>query len=287
MQRPGIFLGPWDWVIMRLMLEHASETVTELIGPDDPPPVEVVGEDASAPVVICCDHAGAAIPAAMGTLGLDTSDLDRHIAFDIGAAWVARRLAAALTATAVLASYSRLLIDCNRPLDDHTSIREISDRTVVPGNRGLDGAVQRARAETFFWPYHAVLGRVIGRWRAQGIAPIVIAVHSYTPAMNGTERPWQLGILSNRDRRIANPLLAALAALPDLVIGDNQPYSGLEPYGYTVETHAIPAGLANVLLEFRQDEIEDEAGAHLWADRVAAALGPILEDRSLCRPFEG
>ncbi len=200
---------------------------------------------------------------------------------------VARRLAAALTATAVLASYSRLLIDCNRPLDDHTSIREISDLTVVPGNRGLDGAVQRARAETFFWPYHAVLGRVIGRWRAQGIAPIVIAVHSYTPAMNGTERPWQLGILSNRDRRIANPLLAALAALPDLVIGDNQPYSGLEPYGYTVETHAIPAGLANVLLEFRQDEIEDEAGAHLWADRVAAALGPILEDRSLCRPFEG
>jgi predicted N-formylglutamate amidohydrolase len=258
-----------------------------LIGPDDPPPCSVVNEGGAASVVVCCDHASAAVPRSLGTLGLDASELDRHIAYDIGAAQVAVRLAARLDAPAVLAGYSRLVIDCNRTLDDHTSVRIISDGTVVPGNRHLAPEEIEARAEVFFRPYHRAIAEQVGRRRANGLVPVVLSVHSYTGEMNGIARPWQLGVLSGDDRRIADPLLAALAADPALCVGDNKPYSGRDLYGYTIETHALPAGLPNVLLEFRQDQVDSETKAHAWADRVADTLQPILRDPFLVGSFAG
>lgn len=264
-----------------------AASVNGLIGPDDPSPCSVVNEGGMAPVVVCCDHASAAVPKALGTLGLDAVEFDRHIAYDIGAAEVAARLAARFDAPAVLAGYSRLVIDCNRPLDDHTSVRIISDGTVVPGNRHLTPEEIEARADAFFHPYHRAIAAQVGRRRIDGILPVVLSVHSYTGEMNGVARPWQLGVLSGEDRRIADPLLAALQADPGLCVGDNKPYSGRGLFGYTIEAHALPDGLPHVLLEFRQDEVDSEAKAHAWADRVADALYPILDDPGLRRPFDG
>ena len=271
------------------MLENGTveTTVGGLIGSEDPSPVNVVNPDGKAPLVICCDHAARAVPAALGNLGLAPEDLERHIAVDIGAANVAVRLAECFDAPAVLAGYSRLVIDCNRPLDDHTSVRVISDGTVIPGNRRLSSRELDARADAFFWPYHRAIADAIASRREDGQCPAVLSVHSYTGEMNGSRRPWHLGVLSGWDRRIAEPLLEGLQCGGEWNVGDNQPYSGRELYGYTIETHALPVGLPNVLLEFRQDGIDTIAAAHAWADRVAAVLGPILKRPEILTPYEG
>ncbi len=271
------------------MLEN-STTATgseSLIGPDDSPPFELVNEGGKAQIVICSDHAAGAVPQALATLGLDPSEFNRHIALDIGAADVARRLAARFDAPAVLAGYSRLVIDCNRPLDDHTSVRVISDGTVIPGNRHLSSETLDARANAVFWPYHRAIAGAIATRRDGPRCPVVLSIHSYTGEMNGFRRPWQLGVLSGWDRRIADPLLAGLRENEDLSIGDNQPYSGRDLYGYTIETHALPVGLPNVLLEFRQDEVDTPESARSWADRIASILSPILERPEIHVPFAG
>ena len=243
-----------------------------LLLPGDPAPFTVVNPDGRANVVLVCDHGGDAVPGALGGLGLDPALLARHIAWDIGAAAVTRGLAARLGAPALLAGYSRLVIDLNRPLDDLTSIREISDGVVIPGNRRLSPADIEARVDAIYQPYHeAVAAAVAARPGAS-----LLSVHSFTPAMKGVARPWHIGVLYNADARIAAPLMAALARDPDLCVGDNKPYSGFDLFGKTIETHALPAGLPNVLLEFRQDLIDTQRGAAHWAGVVAEALSPIL-----------
>ena len=247
-----------------------------LIGPSDPPPFTVINPDGRANAVLVCDHGGRAVPGALIGLGLDPALLDRHIAWDIGAAAVTRALAARLDAPALLAGYSRLTIDLNRPVDDLTSVREISDGVVIPGNRGLSSADIDARIAGIFDPYHdAVAAAMAAR---PGAA--LISVHSFTPAMKNVARPWHIGVLYNSDARIATPLMAALARDLALCIGDNKPYSGFDLFGKTIETHALPAGLPNVLLEFRQDLIDNDHGAEHWAEIVAAALLPVLDGLS-------
>lgn len=278
-----------DSVIVRGMLENETfgTSNASLLSTEDPPPFESVNPSRKAQLVICCDHAAKAVPKSMGTLGLEASEFDRHIAVDIGAADVARRLAQRFDAPAILAGYSRLVIDYNRPLDDHTSVRVISDGTVIPGNRRLSPGDLDARANAFFWPYHRAIARAVSERREGERCPVLLSIHSYTGEMAGTERPWQLGVLSGWDRRIADPLLDELRRSGEYVIGDNEPYSGLDLYGYTIETHALPVGLPNVLLEFRQDEIDTLEKAHIWADRVADILRPILEMQTVHVPYQG
>jgi predicted N-formylglutamate amidohydrolase len=196
---------------------------------------------------------------------------------------VARRLAEKLDAPAVLARYSRLVIDLNRPLDDLTSIREISDGVVIPGNRRLTDGDIEARVEEIFRPYHDAVERTLAA-RPEPMPPIV-SIHSFTPVMKGFERPWHIGVLYNADERIAIPLIAALSAHDDVVVGDNLPYSGFDLFGNTIETHAMPQGRANILLEIRQDLIDTHHGAERWAALLAGVLRPILEEDALYRPF--
>ncbi|MDH3702706.1 MAG: N-formylglutamate amidohydrolase [Alphaproteobacteria bacterium] len=265
------------------MSSACSSTVipNPLLGPNDPPPVEIFNGDGAAPVLFICDHASAALPESLGLLGLQAADLTRHIAIDIGAAALTRRLAQHFDGRAVLAGYSRLVIDCNRITDDHTSIREISEHTVIPGNRNLSPADRERRIEALFRPYHAAVVGCIADYAARGITPAIVAVHSFTPVYRGLDRPWHVGILSNRDRRLADPLVAALSTDESLVVGDNQPYSGLAFAGYTIEIHAIAAGLPNVMIEIRQDLVATDAEVARWAGILQNALAPILEDPAL------
>lgn len=254
-----------------------------LIGPDDPPPVEIVNAEGRAPAVVICDHAARAIPRALGGLGVCDGELCRHIGWDIGAAAVSRALARRLDAPAVLAGYSRLVIDLNRQPGDPSSIPLVSDGTAVPGNADLSDAAVEERQEAIFWPYHHTITESLGRqWRHGGLAPALIAVHSFTPVMAGRARPWHVGVLWNHDPRMAVPALRELRRVGGLVVGDNEPYSGRD-IGYTVARHAEAAGLPHVAFEIRQDLIADDAGAARWAAILGAVLAGMIGDPALHR----
>ena len=265
------------------MSEILPSPSAPLLGPGDPSPVDLVRDGGSAAAVLICDHASAAVPASLRCLGLPDCELLRHIGWDIGAAAVARGLADRLDAPALLAGYSRLVIDLNRPPGDPTSIPAVSDGTAIPANRDLSDTAVQARIDDLFWPYHHAVTEAIGRqWRHSGKPPVLIAVHSFTPEMNGFRRPWHIGILWNHDPRLAVPLIRRLRARGDLEVGDNEPYSG-RSLAYTTERHAAAAGLPHVGLEIRQDLIGDAAGVARWVDILAETLTPILADPVLHR----
>ena len=252
-----------------------------LLGPGDPSPVEFCNQHGRTAALLLCDHASAAIPAALGDLGLDAGQRRLHIAWDIGAADVTRRLAAGLDVAAILSGYSRLVIDCNRRLDDPTSIPQESDGIIVPDNRGLTKAMRAQRAESCFWPYQQAIAAWIEARRAAGDLPIVVSMHSFTPVMDGFERPWHIGILANRDRRVARLLLDALRRDPALTVGDNEPYDGRHGRGYGMMVHGEETGLPFALIEMRQDLIDTHHGAEAWAGKLAPILSKIFADATL------
>ena len=253
----------------------------ELLAADEPAAYELFAGDADTRVIIVCDHATNRIPKALGELGLDEQHLRDHIAWDIGAAAVTRRLQSRFGATAVLGNYSRLVVDLNRSMSDRSAIPPISDGTLVPGNLGLDAAARAARARALFEPYHAVIDQYIAAKLDAGIVPVFFGVHSFTPRFHGTQRPWHAGILWDRDPRLALPMLASLRREAGLFIGDNEPYSGRLRYGYSVEVHATEVGLANVLIEMREDQVAGAEEQQRTADLLAHLLAPILEDPAL------
>ncbi|MBF0306008.1 MAG: N-formylglutamate amidohydrolase [Alphaproteobacteria bacterium] len=247
-----------------------------LIGEGDPPPFEMVDAEGEAPVLLLCDHAGQAVPRALGGLGLPPEVFQRHVAWDIGAALVTRGLARRLGGPAVLGCYSRLVIDLNRQPGDPTSIPCCSDGVEIPGNQNLGDSEAERRIADFFWPYHhTVTGAIARLWRHGAVPPALIAVHSFTPVMNGFKRPWHVGVLWNRDPRMAVPVIEGLNRLGDWVVGDNEPYSGRD-IAFSIDRHAGAAGLPHVAFEIRQDLIADPAGAERWADILAGVLAPIL-----------
>jgi predicted N-formylglutamate amidohydrolase len=249
----------------------------------DPPAFDIVNPEGRAPLVLIADHAGRAIPARLGTLGLDEDALGRHIAWDIGIAELTRTLAHALDAVAVLSTYSRLVIDCNRLLDDATSIPAVSDGVAVPANRALDAEERARRVAQAFDPYHAAVTEAVVRRRAAGAIPALVSMHSFTPVFEGFERPWHIGILWNRDPRIPVPLMRALARDPNIVVGDNEPYSARRGRGYSLLNHGAAHGLPHVLIEVRQDLIDTRHGVALWAGRLGAALEEVLADEAIYR----
>lgn len=237
-------------------------------------PVHVFGEDRGARWLILCDHASNRIPPAIGdgSLGISDEDMARHIAYDIGAAGVALRLAERLGAPAVMSNFSRLVIDPNRGEDDPTLIRRLYDETIIPGNRKMEEAEKRFRLETCYHPYHLTVERMAARRPDTAI----VSVHSFTPQLrHHAPRPWHVGLLFAKDARLSLPLLALLRAEGDLVVGENEPYSGHLP-GDTIDRHATRKGRQNTLIEIRHDLIEDDAGQSRWADRLARVLPQAL-----------
>jgi predicted N-formylglutamate amidohydrolase len=207
---------------------------------------------------------------------LPASEFERHIAYDIGVEPVVRGLCARLRAPAVLAGFSRLLIDPNRGLDDPTLIMQVSDGAIVPGNVGLDGQERERRIALYYRPYHAAIDGLLDEAMASGRAPVILSVHSFTPSWRGVDRPWHGGVLWKRDGRFARPLIERLRREAGLWIGDNEPYSGgLE--GDTLDVHATARGLADALIEIRQDLVSDAAGVAEWIERLAVMLADIIE----------
>ncbi len=232
---------------------------------------------ADAGLIILCDHANNAFPPGYGTLGLPPEQLVRHIAYDIGAAELTRRLSRTLGAPAVMTHYSRLLIDPNRGPDDPTLIMRISDGAVVPGNRVLTDEEREKRRVHYYDPYHAAIDRTIDACLATGRAPMLFSVHSFTHNWRGKIRPWHAAILWDEDPRLAVPLMKALRAEGDILVGDNEPYTG-RLKGDCLWRHGTMRGLAHCIVEVRQDLIGEEHGQAAWADRLARSLSGLLAD---------
>jgi len=247
----------------------------------DPAPFEVVNREAETPLLLVCDHASRRVPAVLGDLGLGPDAFERHIAYDIGAAGVARKLSDSLSAPLVLAGFSRLVIDLNRPPGHPQSIMEVSDTTPIPGNRGLDEEDKRHRVRELFEPYHDAVNRVLARIWDTGTVPALFSVHSFSPGFGGQPRPWDVGVLWNHDPRIAVPLMELLET-EGLRVGDNEPYSG-HYLAYTIDMHAGAAGLASCVIEINQDQVMDDAGIARWSEILTRALTKILEQPGLHR----
>jgi predicted N-formylglutamate amidohydrolase len=245
--------------------------------------VEIINPDAQTPLLIICDHASNRVPDALNNLGLNDAELARHIGWDIGAAALTRRLARALETTAILARTSRLVIDPNRDPSDPTSIPEISDRVRIPGNCNLSEDERTRRSAAYFQPYHDAVEREIARLRAHCTAPAIFSVHSFTPEMPGEERPWHIGVLWNKDPRMAEPMIASLRAHADgLMVGDNEPYSG-QLVAYSLNRHGAGNGLPHCAIEIRQDLIADDDAADRWSAIIEPALRAILASPGLHR----
>ena len=246
-----------------------------LLGAGDPAPVEVVRPGATSPFFLTCEHAGRAFPDRLGTLGLAAPDLERHIAWDIGAAAVAHGLSARLDATLVLQRYSRLVVDCNRAPGAADFVVEMTEDTPVPGNRGLSGAAIEARAAEIFHPYHDRIHDLLEARVAAGRLTVVVSVHTCTPVYLGVHRPWHVGVMYEHDDRLAREMLAVLreeGEKTELEVGDNQPYFMTSDKDYSMPRHGQGRGILHAGFEIRQDLVEGEAGRREWAQRMERVL---------------
>jgi predicted N-formylglutamate amidohydrolase len=243
-----------------------------LIAPDEPPPFTQTRRHGRSNFVIVVDHASARIPRALGSLGLTPSQLQRHIAWDIGALAVATQVAAALDAPLVAQNYSRLVIDCNRDPKVPTSIPTVSETTAIPGNVGLSEQQRLARRRAIFDPYHEHIRALLDERAAAGRPAILVAQHSMTDVYKGTGREMHAAVLYNRDRRLAALVLEQLRRETGLVVADNQPYFVSDETDYTIPHHGEARGLPHVEIEIRQDLLLDEGGQRAWAARITRAL---------------
>ncbi len=243
-------------------------------------PVETIDGDPANGFLLVCDHARNTVPPGYDDLGLNGAVFERHIAYDIGARAVTLKLAAALGAPAVLSCFSRLVIDPNRGLDDPTLVMRLSDGAVVPGNARITPEEKQCRIETYYVPYHDALADAIDRAISVGTPPALVSIHSFTPSWKTFRRPWHIGVLWDRDPRLAVPLIAALQADRAIVVGDNEPYSG-QLAGDTMFRHGTGRGLAHALIELRQDLVSDDDGVSVWADRLIDVLKGLRHQEGL------
>lgn len=244
-------------------------TSHRLLRPGDPAPVEIVNERGNGRIVLTCEHAGRGIPQRLGDLGVSPADMDRHIAWDIGAGDLARRLADKLNAPLVLQRYSRLVIDCNRPLDAPDCIPEISDGTPIRGNRHLSLEAKAQRYAEIHMPLHQTVDRLLEQHQAR----VLVSVHSFTPVFGTEARPMQAALLFNRDPRLAHLLQREIASRrPDLLVALNAPYSVDDDSDFTIPRHGETRGLAHVLLEVRNDQLAAAAERDAWAGLLAESI---------------
>ncbi len=248
-----------------------------LLGAKDPAPVTVERLDGASALFMTCDHAGREIPKSLGDLGVPEAELQRHIAWDIGAEGVARGLSERLDAALMIQTYSRLVIDCNRRPSRHDSMARISEHTEIPGNHDLHPEHADARVREIFGPYHDTIAADLDRRRTTGQATLLLAVHSFTPVYKGETRPWHIGLLYNRDDRVARVLMDLLSEDPTLTVGDNEPYAISDEGDYTIPVHGEQRGIPHIEIEIRQDLIETEAGQRDWALRLTDLMSRAME----------
>jgi len=252
--------------------EATPDVPPQLLSADEPGPFRILNPLAELPILLVCDHASCRFPKSLGDMGLDPFARRCHLAVDIGAGPLTEKLAASLGVTSVLAQYSRLVVDCNRELMDPGAFLQFGDGILVPGNRNIRQKEKDLRASELYEPYHEAVDEQVQRLRSVGPPPAFIAIHSFTPVMNGEARQWEMGVLWDTDTRLRGIFLEDFTAA-GYVVGDNEPYSGKAPQDFTIDHHAEEIGLPHIGIEIRQDLIDDDSGV----DKIAAVMHKIIE----------
>lgn len=247
-----------------------------IISKQDGDPVEAVNLDGESDIVLICEHAANRIPRALGDLGLDAETLQSHIAWDPGAAELARRMSDLLDAPLFLQRFSRLVYDCNRPLDTESAVPPRSEVYDIPGNAGLSEAERKARQEAVYLPFRDTVAAFIRKRIAAGRPPAVITVHTFTPVYLGQQRDTELGILHDADARLADAILSLMAGANDLLVARNQPYGPEDGVTHTLKVQALGHGLPNVMFEVRNDLVADAAQQRAMAERLSDATTTAL-----------
>ena len=246
-----------------------------LLTEGDPKPVEIANGQSDHPVLLVCEHAGQDVPKRLGDLGIPRAALDRHIGWDIGAEAVTRAMAQALGAPAVIQRYSRLVIDCNRPPDAVDAMPRVSDGVEIPANFALNAADRAARIEEIFTPFHDEVANLYEKYTRR----IVLAIHSFTPSMDGFDRPWEIGFLFRKDRQTSAHLSRFITeANPELTVGMNEPYQIDDASDWFVPRHGEARGIPHSLIEIRNDNIRTAAGQARWAGILVNAVNRYLKE---------
>ncbi|NVJ99837.1 MAG: N-formylglutamate amidohydrolase [Alphaproteobacteria bacterium] len=243
---------------------------------------EILNPDAREGLIILCDHATNHIPAGFEQLGLPDDVLAQHVAYDIGAEAVTRKMCELMGVSAVLAPVSRLLIDCNREPDSPTLVPAISDGISIPGNGDLSAGAIRARMDAYYTPFHDACAHLVEAHLDAGVVPLVVGMHSFTDEMGGEKRPWHAGFLWNKDPRLAQAMIGLMERETDLVIGDNLPYSGKDLY-HTMERHGAAHGLPQTTIEIRQDLLAKQSMTDEWAALMADLLDECMQRDDIAR----
>lgn len=243
-----------------------------LLASNEPHPSETKNERGRSDIVLICEHAGRRIPRSLGTMGLLEEDRAGHIALDIGAREVATALSDMLDAPLFMQRYSRLVCDCNRRPDVPTFAPEISEATTIPANVGLSDADRRIRADSIFHPFHDAVTAFLDARARDGRPTILATIHSFTPVFLGRARPWEIGVLFNRDRLLSPVIADWLEANTRYCVGVNEPYSVGDDTDYAIPIHGERRGLPCVEFEIRNDLIADEVQARAWAGLLVKAL---------------
>ncbi len=239
---------------------------------DEQAPVTIVNPAGAGPFVLLCDHASNRMPSAYGGLGLSAEDRSAHIAWDPGALGVSIELSRLLDAPLVHSTISRLIIDCNRDQSARDLIPEISERTQIPGNQNLSNLERGHRIAMAHRPFHDAIDDVIDRRVRNGDQSVLVSIHTYTPVHMGVTRPWEIGLLSNKDRRLVDPSLEFLRKNTKYLIGDNEPYSPSDGVYYTLERHGERRGFMCLMVEIRNDEVATPDAEKKWAALLADTL---------------
>lgn len=257
--------------------------VPSLLSSEEPSVAERVkpAQAASAACLLVADHSSARIPQSLNDLGLSGATLGTHLACDIGTRALTRSLANRLCLPAVLCNYSRLVVDCNRAIEDTTAFLTFGDGVRIEGNCGLTAVERRSRLQAIYHPYHAIVTAELDRLETIVNSAAIVSIHSFTPVLDGKKRVQDCGVLWDRDPRLALPLLSGLGEIAGLVVGDNEPYSGRSSADFTMDFHGEARGRAHVALEIRQDHLSDAAGIELWSVRLAQLLNDILKSSDI------
>lgn len=243
-----------------------------LLAGDEPAPVQVERLEGASRFLLVCEHAGKRIPRSLGDLGLPVAERERHIAWDIGAEGMSRVVSERLDATLISQCYSRLVIDCNRGPSVPSSMPVVSESTPIPGNEAMPPWQRQARIAEVFEPFHQRVSQELDTRQGAGRETVLVTLHSFTPVFKGETRPWQVGVLYNRDRRLAHALLGVLREDDSLCVGDNQPYYVSDETDYTIPVHGEQRGILHVEIEVRQDLLADSHGQCAWGERLAGCL---------------
>ncbi len=260
--------------------------LTPLLDSDDPDPYVILNSGGRAPCLLVCDHAGVEVPQKLELLGLNPSDYRRHWAVDIGTRSVAESLSTLLDAPAIMANYSRLVVDLNRAVDHSTLCAGSGEGQPIPGNLDLEDRDRACRIEEIYNPYHTALGGLLDGFTGRGIVPVILSIHSFTPVFFGQKRPWDVGVLWTQDARVARRMMEFFRG-KGFVVGDNEPYDARLVPGTTIHRHADARRLPNVLIEIRNDHLHSPEACQKWANLLNEFMNNIFADDSIQTLYDG